>query len=255
MLVMQSFIRRGPQHGLMLCLILGAPGPARAQDAITLHFYDRPPYMVAEGDGAVGLTASAAEQALRKADLVFSWKRTPAKRQLMLLERGTGSDCGVGWYKSAEREKFGKFSAPIYRDRPTVAIARAGYVPASRRLADIVADPKLRILVKDGLTYGPDAHRILTGTAVKAKIQKATAEQSTLALMIAAGRADLMLSPEEEASLLMASHAEELRGLKVLEFSDIGHGETRHILCSPGVSNDTMARINAALATMPSIHK
>ncbi|OYU42055.1 MAG: hypothetical protein CFE44_26210, partial [Burkholderiales bacterium PBB4] len=140
-------------RGFAACLGWIGVGAACAEETITLHFYERPPYMVAHKDWAVGLTANVAGNALGLAGVPFQWKLTPAKRQLMLLERGTGLDCGVGWYKSRERERIGKFTLPIYRDRPTVALARQAYVPPGKRLADVLADPAARVLVKDGLTY------------------------------------------------------------------------------------------------------
>jgi polar amino acid transport system substrate-binding protein len=192
-----------------------------------------------------------AGNALGLAGVEFQWKLTPAKRQLMLLERGEGLDCGVGWYKSRERERFGQFTLPIYRDRPTLALARQGYVPPlGGRLADVLADPAARVLVKDGLTYGRDAEALLSGPGVRARVQKSTAEQVTLLHMVAADRADLMLSPAEEASLLMGQLRPEEQALKRIEFSDVGEGQTRHILCSRRVDKATMDLINAALVVL-----
>lgn len=140
-----------------LCMILAAAGAAHAQGTIDLHFYARPPYMVLGADGnATGLTADPAKAAFDKAGVPFRWQHTPAKRQLVLIESGNGLDCGVGWYKTPEREKFGKFTAPLYRDKPTVAIVRKQFQPQPTTLAGVVADQALRVVMKVGLTYGQD---------------------------------------------------------------------------------------------------
>jgi hypothetical protein len=69
---------------------------------------------------------------------------------------------GVGWYKTQEREKFGKFTAALYRDKPTVAIVRKPFQPQASTLAGVVADPALRVVMKVGLTYGQDVVDTIT---------------------------------------------------------------------------------------------
>lgn len=231
-----------------ICMMLAA-GTVQAQDRIDLHFYVRPPYMVKVGDSRVGgLTAETARAAFEKAEVPFRWQQTPAKRQLVLIESGIGLDCGVGWYKTPEREKFGKFTAPLYRDKPTVGIARADFHPRSKALADIVADPETRVVMKVGLTYGPDVSGIMA--RAKAQVLMATTEQTSLARMVSSGRADFMLSPQEEADILRANVEHGSHNLQVLTFPELHEGGTRHILCSKKVSDETIEKLNTALAKL-----
>ncbi|MES2584659.1 MAG: transporter substrate-binding domain-containing protein [Pseudomonadota bacterium] len=233
-----------------LCMIYAAVGAVHAEDTIDLHFYVRPPYMVKNGEAqASGLTADPAAAAFEKAGVRFRWQQTPAKRQLVMIESGNGLDCGVGWYKTPEREKFGKFTAPVYRDKPTVAITRAKFQPRDKSLAAVVADPATRVVMKVGLTYGLDIIAIMA--KAKAQVQTVTTEQSTLARMVASGRVDFMFSPQEEAELLVAEVEREGEGLKVLTFSDVREGGTRHIMCSRRVSDGTIAKLNTALSRVP----
>ena len=230
-----------------LCMIFAAAGAVHAEDTIDLHFYVRPPYMVKVGeDQASGLTVDPARAAFEKAGVRFRWQQTPAKRQLVVIERGSGLDCGVGWYKTPEREKFGKFTAPVYRDKPTVAIARAKFQPRDKALAAVVADPATRVVMKAGLTYGQDIVAIMA--KAKAQVQTVATEQTNLARIVASGRVDFMFSPQEEAELLVADVEREGEELKVLMFSDVREGATRHILCSPRVSDEVIAKLNAALS-------
>ncbi len=232
-----------------LCMILAVAGAVHAQEVIDLHFYVRPPYMVSSGaDQVTGLTAGPAKAAFEKAGVRFRWQQTPAKRQLMMVESGMGPHCGVGWYKTPEREMFGKFTAPLYRDKPTVALARADFQPTDRALAVLAADPAIRIVMKIGLTYGQDVAGIMA--RAKAQVQLVTTEQTSLARMVASDRADFMFSPQEEADLLVAAAQQSGASLKVLTFSDIRAGTTRHILCSKQVSDATIAKLNHALSTV-----
>lgn len=232
-----------------LCMILAVAGAAHAQGTIDLHFYVRPPYMVPGSEGQVtGLTADPAKAAFDKAGIRFRWQHTPAKRQLVVIESGGGLDCGVGWYKTSEREGFGKFTAPLYRDRPTVGIVRKQFQPRDASLAGVVADPAIRVAMKVGLTYGQDVVDTMANS--RAQVQTVTTEQATMARMVASGRVDLMFSPPEEADLLVADAERAGEGLKVLAFSDIRAGATRHVLCSKKVSDETIARLNLALSRM-----
>ena len=230
-------------------VVLAAAGAVHAQDVIDLHFYVRPPYMVVGADGQIsGLTADPAKAAFEAAGVRYRWQQTPARRQLVVIENGAGLDCGVGWYKTPEREHFGTFTAPLYRDKPTVAIARKQFQPAQKSLAGIVADPAVRVVMKMGLTYGRDV--VETMAKAKAQVQTVTTEQATLARMVASGRVDFMFSPQEEAEVLVADVERAGEGLKVLSFSDIREGGTRHILCSKRVGDLTIAKLNAALAKL-----
>lgn len=227
-------------------LLVVAVSPVQADEGIILYFYERPPYMVKHGDGEVrGLTADPAAAAFKKAGIPFQWQLSPAKRQLAKIENGQELECGIGWYKTPEREKFAKFTAPIYRDKPTVALARPGFKSGETTLAALVANPAVRVLMKGGLTYGQDVLRIMA--TAKANVQVVTGEQLALARMVDAARADFMFSPQEEASMLVSSPELGSSGLKVLTFSDVDDGDTRHIMCSKKVSDDTIARLNRAI--------
>ncbi len=230
----------------MWSLLAVAATTVQADDAIILYFYERPPYMVRNGDAdASGLTADPAAAAFKNAGVAFKWQLSPAKRQLVKIENGHELACGIGWYKTAQREKFAKFTVPIYRDKPTVALARPDFNPGVTTLAALVANPAVRVLMKGGLTYGQDVVRIMA--TAKADVQVVTGEQPALARMVNAARADFMFSPQEEASMLITLPEVRPRGLKVLTFSDVDAGNTRHIMCSKKVSDDTIARLNRAI--------
>jgi len=229
--------------------VLSGLGPALAEEPIVLHYYTRPPFMERDaGNHILGLTATPAADAFNKAGISFVWKETPAKRQLAVIASNTGRDCGLGWYRTAERDAIGKFSVPIRSDRATVGVARRDFQPGSTRLADIVSNPSVRIFQKDGLTYGQEIPGILA--RAKSKVQILTRDQVTLAQMVGLQRADFMFALPEEAELLVQSPALARYGLKTITFSDIKGGDTRHILCSKRVDEDTLARLNQALVSV-----
>lgn len=144
---------------------LMAPGLVLAHDIINLHYHERPPYFAQLLSKDVhGVVATPAKRAFDKAQIDFKWQETPPKRQLQLVRYNSGKDCLVGWFKNAERARFGKFTLPIYQDDPTIALARADN-PAIRpkhTLKKLLTTPDLTVLRKDGYSYGQYIDKHLT---------------------------------------------------------------------------------------------
>jgi len=232
-----------------LAWALAAAAPAQAVEPIELYWFDRPPYMVAlpGGDEVAGLTATPAAQAFRTAGIRFRWVSLPTMRQLVTLKDSGHPACAVGWLKNAEREQQFKFTAPIYRDRPTVALARADYLPAET-LAGTLRQPGTSILIKDGFSYGPLIDQLLV--QIRPERVVTSAENLAMTNMIAAHRASLMFAAEEEASYLLAQAEHEARlpyPLKIVRFADLPPGERRHILCSKATPDALLERLNKAI--------
>lgn len=226
---------------LASCLLLGGPGTARAQ-TLTLHYQERPPYSETRADGSVqGLVADPAAAALQRAGIAFQWSLTPSQRQLALVQSGRGLQCGVGWFRTAERATLGRYSAPLYQDRPLAALLRSGAVDsATPRASALLADPALRLLVKDGYSYGPRLDGLIAGAA-RAPL-RTMVEPLQMSLMLRSGRADWMIVAPEEAEVLQRS------GLILMPLADAPEGPTRHLYCSADVPAEWLARIDAALA-------
>ena len=225
------------------------PGPVPAE-AITLHYQERPPYSHSGPDGQVlGLLASAAMRACRKAQQPCSWARTPGQRQLALIQAGQGWDCGLGWFRNPEREALGRFSAPLYQDRPFMALLRrAAPWDAQRGLAALMTDQAQPLLVKKGYSYGPMLDGLIGRHA--GQVRRTTAESLQMARMVEAGRAGWMvISPEEAEVLLAEPGAQGLRPrLQLQPLPGVPPGQTRHLYCNKAVPEAVLERLNRALA-------
>lgn len=227
---------------LALCCLL--PSVAAATEGpILLHYQHRPPYSAADAAGVVGgLVATPAAQALRGAGIPFQWVQTPAQRQLALIQGGRGPHCGVGWFRNPEREARGKFSRPLYRDRPFGAIVRAELPIASGvRSADLISDARFPVLVKEGFSYGPQFDALLVRAA---KPVRTSAEVASLPDMLRAERAAWTPAAPEESEALVGP------GLRQIVFSDVPPGQARHLYCSQDVPDDWMRRIDHALGLL-----
>jgi polar amino acid transport system substrate-binding protein len=217
----------------------------RTAERITLHFNERPPYMVAAADGtATGLSATPARQAFAAAGIAVRWAQTPTTRQLSVIRDNEGLDCAIGWFRKPDREAFAKFSKPIYRDRPTVVLAHAAFVP-ERRLADLLRRPGVTVLVKDNYSYGAMIDALLAEK--RAFVLSTTAENQQMLRMVAERRVDMMFAAEEEAQHLLGRAGIAARGLQLLRFDDVPIGERRHLMCSKRVPDALLERLNAAI--------
>lgn len=231
------------------------PTPTLDNSLITLHYNERPPYLVTTESGVGGLTGDPATLVFEMSNIPYKWQQTPSKRQIYLLEQDRGRDCAVGWFKNVEREKFAKYTLPIYQDMPQIALARADNdnIPADTTVDDIFSDPRLNLLVKDGYSYGD---------YIDGKIKEydpirtvTTVENSEMLRMVYARRADYFFIAPEEANGLITASDFDLQDFKFVHFRDIPSGELRYILCSKQVEDWIIDRLNTAIqqfVTLPS---
>jgi polar amino acid transport system substrate-binding protein len=237
-------MRRAIAQLLSSMAVCGASQAQATSPALTLHYQERPPYSATQPDGSVrGLVADPAASALQRAGIAFQWTLTPSQRQLALVQTGTGLQCGIGWFRNPERAARGQFSAALYQDRPPAALARAGVVEtASTTARALLASRTLRLLVKDGYSYGPLLDGLID-SAARAPV-RTSVEPMQMSLMLLSKRADWMIVAPEEAAVLTRP------GLQLTPLTDAPEGPTRHLYCSTDVPAHWLARIDDALRAL-----
>lgn len=232
---------------LLIAMLGMASGPAAlAGFPITLFYEERAPYLVAAGDTVEGLTADPAALAFKTAGVPFVWEAGSFSRQWHMLRENQGAHCVVGWFKNNERLAFAKFTKPIYRDGPIVALARRDFdFGPGRTLNEVLSTPGLRVLVRGMYSYGPYIERALK--RYKPEVVASPLRNVHLIERLAASRADLMFASEEEGALLLRHLGSKASDLQVLRFSDILPGSERHIACNRNVPDETIERLNNAI--------
>ncbi len=224
-----------------------SPPTPTTTNLITLHYNERPPYLITTDRGVVGLTGDPATIVFEKSDIPFQWKQTPSKRQIYILQQNSGRDCLVGWFKNVERERFAKYTLPIYQDKPQIALARADNdnIPANYTVGEILSNPKLILLVKDGYSYGDFLDGKIKEYDPKRTVT--TVENSAMLRMVYARHADYFFIAPEEADGLITASEFDLQDFKYVHFRDIPYGEKRYILCSMQVEDSIIERLNTAI--------
>ncbi len=224
--------------------------PSRAQDALQLWYLERSPYYVTEADGSVsGIVASPVEAAMNAAGIDRQWKQSPGARQLAEVERGTAFACGVGWFRNPKREAFARFSKPVYRDKPMVALIRADdeKTKAHPTLESLMRDKGLAMGAKNGFSYGGFADGMIEALAPKQVVT--SQDHKGMGRMLAKRRFDYLLIAAEEADHVLAQLGPLGEQLTTQELSDFPPGNTRYLMCSKAVPQDLIDRFSQALNT------
>lgn len=225
-----------------------ATSAIRGDSSITLHYFERFPYMWEEAaNGMQGLTASPAAQIFQAADIPFSWQNTPPKRQLYLLEENQGRDCLLGWFKKPSREVNGTFTLPIYQDRPAVALARVTdeRLISGGTVSESLSTPALTLLVREGFSYGSFLDEQIAEYAPHSITT--TVGNVEMLQMLQAGRADYFFIAPEEADGLFKDGSLPRAEFKLVHFVDMPLGEKRYLWCSHQVEESVIEQLNVAI--------
>ena len=232
------------------CICSGFSWPSLA-DPIDVVITPRPPYYVGDDKGGVsGIVASPAGKAFKMAGVDIRWVVVSFKRQLQMIEENRNRTCGIGWFKTAEREKFAKFTEYIYQNKPFIALRRADddAVAAHRSLRSLMSDQTLRMGKKLGFSYGATVDGLIDDLAP----DSITTDQSNvgIARMLMGRRFDYMISAPEEAAHLIGSIGADSGDIVIMKFLDLPPENKRYILCSQSVGDEVIARLNAAILTL-----
>jgi uncharacterized protein (TIGR02285 family) len=221
---------------------------ASAEEAVSLHYIQRPPYMVRTGDGLTGLTGGPSYQAFKNAKVPVVLQETPFARQLHYLEMNSGLDCMIGMFKKPEREKFARYSKPIYQDQPHVlltSVANAPRFATHSSVGAVFSDKALVLLVKLGYSYGAALDALIDRYQ---PIHQTTADENLAMIrQIQYGMADYILMSPEEATPAIEAAGLKRQFFRQIPLKDMPPGEFRHIMCSKNVSDAVMQRLNAAI--------
>ncbi len=231
---------------LFLSVLLLVSAHASAE-SVTVLYNQRPPYLIESGGGVSGLTGAPVAAAFKKAGVPFTWEAAPSNRQISMIKESAAPVCAAGWFKNPEREAFGRFTAAIYQDKPSVILTRGGGPAAAHRTVEsLLADAKITVLVKSGYSYGD----FIDGKLPTAAAQKTSTTQENIgmAAMIAAGRADLMFLAAEEGGELLKTPELADKGLVLAELTDMPPGSQRYLLCNRNVAPETIEALNRAIA-------
>lgn len=230
---------------LLLLVPLAAVG-----EPLAMVFRDKPPYSYVDDGKQKGFLLDRVKQILAAAKVEAKYEIVPPKRIFADIAANRSEICSFGWYKIPEREAYAKFSASIHEDKPHVILAgprSRDAITRHKSLRELMADTSLLLGVVDGVSYGPEIDALIA--AFRGPVERALIPPLQLARKVAAERVDFMFIDQEDLDYLTQSNPELSNdNLKKISYTDLPPGLKRYILCSEKVSDETMARINQAIA-------
>lgn len=223
-------------------------GSSDSDDIITVHYHEKPPYYVTGDFGVYGLCAERATQIFQSADIRFKWQKTPAPRQLDIIRSNKARDCGIGWYKNPEREKFAKYSLPFYQDSYVVALKLANShkeIVSGKSIKELLSNPELTFLLKSGYSYGQFVDNSIALFSPKRIVT--TLEPIGMLKMIYLKRADYFFTSEDEAESIIKISGFSESEFDLIKFPDMPEGNKRYLIFSNRIEDETIEKINSAI--------
>lgn len=229
------------------CALAGAEEPGK----VILAYFERPPYYYSAGGLPKGFLLERAQLILERAKVPFELRELPSMRIAALIREGSQPIVSVGWFKTAERLAYSRFSDPIYRNRPQgilVRAARAGEFKNLPTFAALSSSPRFTLGAVEGFSYGVWFDPILAG--MSKRVQYLNSDPVHLAAMLGAGRFDYMVLDREEVDWVIETAGLRRADFSVVEYPDIPEGNLRYLWCSPSVGEEVLQRINEAVKTL-----
>ncbi len=214
----------------------------KAEDSLIIAYEERVPYVEKYSDSIKGLVATPIIKALQYSKIKYELKEKPSKRHLYEIEANINKMCAVGWFKNTQREKFAKFTLPLYQDMPLGIISRKENENILKNIPidKLLKNRNLSLLSKASYSYGSFLdEKIKNFKTIKKEVYT---NNKKMLSMIVAKRADYLFISEEEAKILLNNKA--MNDLKFFSVKNIPKGNKRYLICSKNVSDETIKLIN-----------
>ncbi|NVM78145.1 hypothetical protein FHW83_003969 [Duganella sp. SG902] len=103
---------------LLATALMAAAAPLwAAEPPLIVHYNERPPHHYTEHGVPQGPAIAKVTEALATAHIPYRLRGTPAKQQLIILQKNEAPACMLAWVDLPGRDDKGKLSEKIYDDR------------------------------------------------------------------------------------------------------------------------------------------
>ncbi|MDQ5878359.1 MAG: polar amino acid transport system substrate-binding protein [Pseudomonadota bacterium] len=224
--------------------------PAVAEPLL-VSYIEKPPYYYTDPQGKPrGFMIERVRQVMTQAGVDYRLEAKPPSRVLHELRHEAVGNCSIGWFKTAEREGFARFTQPIYYDRPLIAAAlpaRAAELKKASGLAGMLALPGVRVGAVAGYSYGDAVDQMLT--PLGERVDRAPAPSSNFAKLVA-GRFDFAIFNTEDLDHLVSQAPELGPRVARINLPDVPPGKARHLMCSLTVDPALIQRFDQAISRL-----
>ncbi len=230
--------------------MLTMPNAASCQ-SLLFAYPERPPYNYTENGNAVGTLVELTRKILAEAGIDATFVEMPSKRILAEIQKDGSTLCSFGWFKTPEREYYVRYTLPIIRDTPLVAVFlknNFNIQPLGLRLETLAANTNLSVGLVRGWTYGEHVDAVFKNNGTRLV---EIPERKQQALMLALERFSYTLARESEIDEIIHMSGKPKEAFVVSPLEDvILNRNSRYIICGKGVPEDVVERINASIVKL-----
>jgi hypothetical protein len=242
----------------LVALLAWLPASSGATPIVMLYS-ERPPQMLTRAGAPAGLSMITAWRAFEDAGIAFVWQKVEPEHEWEAIAANRYPVCSPGWDRTPERDAVARFTRPLHRDGPLVAVANPHFVPPpGTSLEQLLDQPGVDVLLAQGASHDAAVNaRLAAMRAQRLELRPAFGQTGLaygqVAAMVAAGRAELTLMPADEVPYQLAAAGLSAQDINVLALPGMPPGVHRHIACSRQVDEQTIARLNKVIESWGSL--
>ena len=227
-------------------LLIGTTAVQSAQ--LNVLYIEYPPYYSTTSAGDVdGIIVDIVRKVFERAGVQGNYTSLPSKRVLMAMQKGTPV-ASLGWFKTVEREKFAKFSLPVYLNKPVAVLMLhedAHRFSKYTSFNNLMGSGLFKIGRIDGHSDGEYIDGLLLDH--KEQIVRLASDEVRLVKMLKSKRFDFILIPPEEMEDLIKSAGFVLSDFSLQPMNDIPIGNARYIMYAKTIDDELVKQIDKAI--------
>lgn len=224
------------------------PASWSVADPLTVSYMERPPYYYTQEMQPAGFLYERTRAILGQAGIEARFVSLNPRQIFYVVQHSIDPHCSIGWFKTSQREIFARFTDPIYRNRPLVALVKSNLkdqVAALQTLRQFFADQDLTLGRIRSFSYGSYVDGLLEKMNPPSHFH--AERQAQLLESLEVGDADYVLVAPEEASTLMSENGFRNGQFFIKQLSDVPAGNLRYLMCSQATGSELIERINRAI--------
>lgn len=214
--------------------------------SVEIVYEKRPPYIEKKENTITGILGDVLINALDKAKITYTIHEKPSKRHLHEIKANRSVLCAVGWFKNPEREKFAKYTKPLYQDKPMGILTRTNHplIKENLTIDQLLSNKSLIILGKKSYSYGKFIDEKIK--EYNNKKRDVNSDNITMLKLIEKKRADFMFISYEEATSLLKEYSNK-DALQFVALKEMPEGNKRYLICSKKTDDTIINLINKNL--------
>lgn len=215
---------------IILCKIV------KAQE-ITVFYYERPPfYYTNESGKASGILVDKVRKIKsKKYPIIF--KVYPPKRQLLAIAAKEKNICGLGWFKTIDREKIGIFSTGIFTDEPLGLMIHKDFGNLKNiSVQTIFKNKSFEFIKKNSFKYSDNIE--VLEAELKPTTYTVSSSIATMLEMIGVRQRYYTFIDRVEANYIFKTKPSLRNSIIFIPTDEGKKGNSRHLYCSKNIPED-----------------